>query len=278
MDENKIIRVGHIFRTSDYAQFKRLDGNRAIQAQRVKKIVTSIQENGYILNPIVVNERMEVIDGQGRLEALRLLGLPVDYVIATGTGLEECVALNAYTTSWALSDYIESYCEIGNDNYLRLRDLLKSFNSLRCQVVLLIASGYTNVPTKAIKRGAFKLPPDVFADAAQSLEVASRFKPLIDRVKGTTIYYYYAVVFAVRMGASESRLFDAMSKADLKPAPNIRTAMDHVSDIYNLRLKDPNRRIYLTQLYENTMTNKYGWYYNRFGEGSVEAQDAEADV
>lgn len=39
--------------------------------------------------------------------------------------------------------------------------------------------------------------------------------------------------------------------------------MNQVSDIYNKYLNDD--RIYLYMLYQETMTEKYGWYKNKWG-------------
>ncbi|MBQ2600753.1 ParB N-terminal domain-containing protein [bacterium] len=71
--------VSAVYRTTDYDKFKTLDGNRTVEKSRVNKILKSINDNGYIHCPIIVNERMEIIDGQGRLEAVKQLGIPVEY-------------------------------------------------------------------------------------------------------------------------------------------------------------------------------------------------------
>ncbi|WP_299997811.1 ParB N-terminal domain-containing protein, partial [uncultured Clostridium sp.] len=63
--------------TKDYLIFKKLEGNRPVVNRRVNKIIASIQNVGYITSPLIVNEKMEVIDGQGRLEALEQLKMPV---------------------------------------------------------------------------------------------------------------------------------------------------------------------------------------------------------
>ena len=62
--------------TNNYMKFQILKGNRNVSQSRVNKIIASINRVGYITNPIIVNEHMEVIDGQGRLEALKTLQLP----------------------------------------------------------------------------------------------------------------------------------------------------------------------------------------------------------
>lgn len=67
-------QTNEIKRTNNYDMFKRLEGNRFVDPKKVNKLKKSINEVGYISNPIIVNEKMEVIDGQHRLEALKELG------------------------------------------------------------------------------------------------------------------------------------------------------------------------------------------------------------
>ena len=83
-------KINTVNRTTDYSLFKRLEGNRNVLEIRVKRITASIKKVGWIQNPVIVNEKMEVIEGQGRLEALKRLGMPVDYIIVPGIGLDEC--------------------------------------------------------------------------------------------------------------------------------------------------------------------------------------------
>jgi ParB-like chromosome segregation protein Spo0J len=66
-------RIEKIFETRDYGMFKRLKGNRDITTNRVAIIKASIENIGYISNPIICNENMEIIDGQGRYEACKEL-------------------------------------------------------------------------------------------------------------------------------------------------------------------------------------------------------------
>ena len=64
--------------TTKYKIFKKLLANREVTQTRVNNIIDSIQRVGYVTSPIIVNEKMEIIDGQGRLEALQELNLPVE--------------------------------------------------------------------------------------------------------------------------------------------------------------------------------------------------------
>lgn len=117
--------IGQIYQTTDYSKFKRLKGNRDVK--NAKKIMDSINEVGYILSPILVNENYEVIDGQNRLDALKKLGLPVPYIMQEGIGRKECQALNINQSNWTTEQFIHSYAECGFDSYERLSLLVHDF-------------------------------------------------------------------------------------------------------------------------------------------------------
>ena len=101
--------IGKVFATMNYDQFKYLDGNRSVKDGRVNKILNSIDEVGYIPAPIIVNEKMEIIDGQGRLEACRRRKIPISYLVIKGIGINECTAMNINQSNWTINDYIERY-------------------------------------------------------------------------------------------------------------------------------------------------------------------------
>lgn len=259
---NKII--GNIYHTDDYDQFIRLEGNRPVLAQRITRIARSIKENGYILNPIVVNEKMQVIDGQGRLEALRKLSLPVDYVIAEGAGLVECVALNSSTTKWTVDDYITSYCELGNENYIRFRALLNEFKQLGPIVKYCLISGSSDGNKEAIKNGKVIVDEKIEVEAREDLQFATKFVDAFAQVSGKPYQWFYSVVFARKCGAKEGRLIKKMNEEKLYPTNTIQETLNQVSDIYNKGLSGDDR-FYLFMLYQQTMTEKYGWYKKKWG-------------
>lgn len=262
MNESTI--TGNTFRTTDYSAFKTLEGNRKVLDRRVGKIINSIKSNGYIFNPIIVNEKMEVIDGQGRLEALRRLGLSVDYVICEGATRNECIALNAYSTVWTLRDYIDSFCADGNHDYIRFRNTLDAFPKINDQVKMQIILGKVYIPQDAIRLGRLKFPEEQEENGVSDLKFCEDLNIAPQRFKGTKGYYYYAAVFARHVGADENRLFQVFDKNALPPAPDLRTALDVISDFYNKSLKDPAKRMYFYPLYEQTMTDKYGWYESKY--------------
>lgn len=126
--------------TRDYSVFKYLSGNRDINLHNVNNIVKNVLENGLLPKIVIVNENMEVIDGQHRIEAFKQLNLPVEFQIRKGLGLKDCIAYNVSSKKWETVDYINSYAERGIDDYITLKkciDEYPNFSSSTLAAILL---------------------------------------------------------------------------------------------------------------------------------------------
>lgn len=111
--------VANIYETNDYSLFHELDNNREVKRARVEKLIASFTEKE-ILNPIVVNEKLEIVDGQGRFEALKTLDRPIKFLVSPGATIEDCRRMNQYNTKWTTLDFVISFAMSGNENYIRL--------------------------------------------------------------------------------------------------------------------------------------------------------------
>lgn len=157
--------------TRDYDRFKKIVGNRDVDEKRVRKIMDSIKEVGYIPLPAIVNSKMEVIDGQGRIEACKRLGVPVAYLVAQGAGLEECIKMNVSSTNWTTLDYIKSFADAGNENFIRLLDLEENAGFCHNIVVRVLA----NVPCEDVRSGRLVFTNDQYEKALELAEFFHKF-------------------------------------------------------------------------------------------------------
>ncbi len=67
--------VNKVYKTNKLEIFKPIVGNRPTNPMHIRKLSTSIKQNGILQNPIIVNEKMQVIDGQNRLFYTRKIGI-----------------------------------------------------------------------------------------------------------------------------------------------------------------------------------------------------------
>lgn len=115
------------YKTQNYSMFKKIIGNREISESNIKNIVRNIKQHGLKPTIVIVNEKMEVIDGQHRVEALKRLNLPVLYQIHEGLTLKDCVAMNTSGRLWSCKDYVDSYAEMGNQDFIDLKWYARMF-------------------------------------------------------------------------------------------------------------------------------------------------------
>ena len=172
-------RTYNVYVTRDYSKFKRLVGNRDIPESRISKIVESIQTIGWVHNPIIVNEKMEVIDGQGRLTALQRLKMPVEYIIAEGAGNKECIYMNMNMVNWKLPDFIKSYAEQGNENYQRLLGLMQKYANGNLDIISTAVYRVSKSKHRDIKQGILQLTEEQAKAAIPRLEY---IKPILEEL------------------------------------------------------------------------------------------------
>ena len=237
-----IEKVGVVYQTTDYGMFAGLVGNRDVMRSRVERIKKSIKENGWITNPIVVNELYEVIDGQGRLMALKELKMPVQYVISKGAGLKECVELNIAQTNWKPVDYAKSYADAGNENYKRLMSLCELYKTISFQCITWIAANMAT-STHGIRRtqdGKYKLSKKAFERCKPGLSFISEHHDSIKKLTGASIVIKTSLAWIVNnTEADQKRLAEVIQKryTQIDPAFSPDQFIENLSKLYNKQLK-----------------------------------------
>lgn len=251
------------YRTDEYDMFKRLEGNRTIMRDRVSKIIQNVLENGYIYNPVILNEKNEVIDGQARVQAFKELGIPVDYIVEPGLTVENCRALNKYSTPWKMRDYIESYAELGCMGYTYLKKLMEKYPKTKAGVLIGAAKGtvpcYGAALMNTIKDGDFSIDADGYENAIETLEWLNRFSGYIDKDKGKNDYTIHALMIArilpeIDNAKMEERFKKYFSTDIVKPFINVRGAIMALDACYNY--KTSAKRVRLDVLYDEWLESK----------------------
>lgn len=236
-----------IAQTTQYEMFGKIKGNRAVDAKRVSKIKKSILENGYICNPIIVNEKMEIIDGQGRFHVLKELGMPVDYIIVPGTGVNECTAMNVAATNWTMLDYITSYAETGNENYIRLKSLIEQYNGVvPYSTVAGIAMGLTDARNQRVNKevigGTFTCSDNEVIYARKRLDWLASFKPIYKKCASkVTLVSCLLALYDMENLDRERLLNRLLESKTVTGYANKEECFDVLTEVYNYRLRPESR-------------------------------------
>ncbi len=147
--------------TKDYSLFKTLNGNRDVNQLHLTRLKESIKKN-HLTTIIMVNEKLEIIDGQHRFLISQELKLPINYIISKNYGLNEVQILNANMKNWQTIDYVNGYCDLGYKDYIIYRDFVEEYG-FQSQVSILLLSGEHSTgtqessPSLRFKEGLFKI-------------------------------------------------------------------------------------------------------------------------
>ena len=150
--------VNTVQKTNDYAKFKTKQGNRQLNQLHLKRLISSVKEMDLLhANPILVNEKFEIIDGQHRFNVCVELSKPIYYIVVKGLGLREIQVLNANSKNWKLEDYIDGYCSMGKIDYCELKKYVKTTNLGIMVLVALFCGSDNSDYTNQLKNGELKI-------------------------------------------------------------------------------------------------------------------------
>jgi hypothetical protein len=233
----------------DYSKFKIIDGNREVKRDRVEKIKESIKQSGFH-GAIVCNEHLQVIDGQGRLKACEELNEPIDYIVEEGLTIEDCILMNLNTTPWKIIDYIKSYTDRGNENYIRLSEFLDRCRySFATSMYAVNRTGIKNL-SNVIKNGSLIVTDKDIEKAEEILEFWSNFDSIITNRQTE---FYAAIAYCYEMDCVDNyRLVKKINDfpRSFTQIASITDAIDVIEDVYNNRIGQANHVYIETEYYK----------------------------
>ncbi|QDP46209.1 MAG: putative ParB [Prokaryotic dsDNA virus sp.] len=180
----------NILITKDYSQFKFVKGNRAINYTHVNNLVESIKEKDLQM-PIIVDENMNVVDGQHRLEAYRLLKKPVHYIVKKNFNLTDIRQINSVQKSWTPITYMNSFKDLGVEDYVYLEWFVRTYKFGIIESCQMLTNGSQQGKKDAIefKLGNFKIT---------NLEKGKKMAIRINKI-GEYFQYYKKRTFVAAM-------------------------------------------------------------------------------
>lgn len=107
--------------TSDYDKFQHLTGNRPVNTDQVSRIAKLMEAVGFIASyHIVVNKKMQILDGQHRVEAAKIAKVPVYYTVDDKMEISTVQKAGTLSRAWTAMDHIKARAEAGNAHFQAL--------------------------------------------------------------------------------------------------------------------------------------------------------------
>lgn len=254
-------------RTTDYKTFKSILGNRDVDQAHVRSLVAAIEHKNLLKYfPILVNEDMDVIDGQHRLAAAMTLGVDVYYEQVPGLEIQDVMSINTHSKSWSIYDFIDAYIQLDKPDYVELKDFMTKYQlpaSIAASMLHGVITNYkpngtvTDVDggggvSRLIKSGAFTVRQRQHAAAAAELITA--LMPNADFPINRDRRFVAAITMLLNIpGFDPERMINKVVGEGLKITrrPTAKYYLLELEELYNNKIKTQGGFI---ELYRTALT------------------------
>jgi hypothetical protein len=229
-------KIGNIFQTNNYSQFKIRTDNRPINQANVQKLVKSFEIMGQKI-PIKVDSKMYVLDGQHRLKACAHLKIPVVFIVDDkAMTTSEIAQLQATSSKWNYADYAQSFATDENlVDYRLYRNFCSTYSEFPHSTAILMLGN---------QRAAGGNAHDIFISGRFKIKSFSKAKEIAELLRKMSIYYKNynrkgfvssVIVMMSHKDFSVERLFRKLPKRckEIHDFSKTEDYLDTLQDIYN---------------------------------------------
>jgi len=242
MNNSQTLEFDKVHTTFEYSKFTYLSYNREINENHVKQLMADIEVNGLML-PITVDRKLNVIDGQHRFEACRLLGRPLKFHIIETDPDVALTTLNNVRRSWKMSNWIDYWAGKGRSDYGFIREKSKT-TGVPITLTAEIFAPTTTGCTRTIKRGEYVITDKSNDIGSKIMDTISKCETIIgqDAKKRSFIRAIKHVVMR-NDNFVPDRLLVSMKKNPFSVYAKTEDTADAIVESYNYRLKLEKNKI-----------------------------------
>ena len=258
-----------VYETADLDKFVFAKWNRNVRKKKVKAL-SERMKIFFLSFTIIVNELLEIIDGQHRLSALKiyneyrksigLLPIHLRYEIREGWGEKECKELNSETSIFSNEDTLKQEIYNGNENYLLYDKFRKEYPFLGHNTVIGLLSGNIKA-TKGGENKSFKVGTFKVKDYEESVDkinkiidiVETCIIPLGDRGNPQTTYTLSVLPFIFDGKYDHKHMMEQIknrnkyTKVSLPESTKLTTCKYYLQKLYNHDVDKKGRLPILTK-------------------------------
>lgn len=226
-----------IYKECDLGKFSTHSSARPIR--NVAKLAASIAKHDLLqFYPIIVDRDFVVYDGQRRLEAARLLGVPIYYMVLQNMSMWMIAKAGGIAKSWGYRDYLKHYVSLQYPEYIQVNALLNKHRVLSISFFTHCGDVSPNATATAFKIGAYKIPHP-FAD--QVIGILNQINDF--QVASSTVFQRVIIsLYSKHQGPEFSRrVVEAVNSNAINISlPRAQLEKDTI-EMYNKGLRQSNR-------------------------------------
>lgn len=187
--------------TENLDQFKFRTDNRAggVDEKHVERLMQSINTQNLLkFKPIQVNQDLEIIDGQHRVQAAKKLGIGIYYNIVQTENPYDIIRLNTNVKLWNNNDYLNFWIKNGKVEYQKFKDFMIKHNLSIGHAIRLVGQCHLKF-NKKFKSGNFifkdPLSDEIFDKINQTVDYIRKIHGHQKWINNTRFFTALAIMF-----------------------------------------------------------------------------------
>lgn len=237
--------IGEILETRNYGMFKFHKENRTISPSGVKALVKSMRIHGWVRGSIVIIDgHFNIIDGQHRIEAAKLCGIPVIYTIDRNITSDVIGILNSNGRNWNIITHLERFVKMESLHYVLLDRFMKNFPDFRpTECTMLVRNGLGSAERESFENGKFEVK-DMKLAYKWGHNIMS-LKPYFEKGYNKSIFVR-AMIKVLSTKGDVFNFEEFLHKVHLRPKSifmcgTVEQYVEMIENIYNYRRRDDEK-------------------------------------
>ncbi|MGT2716587.1 ParB N-terminal domain-containing protein [Streptococcus respiraculi] len=205
-------KSNEIFTTDNHSIFSKISNRKITENSKLEEELLSEGQR----QPILVNSKLQVIDGQHRLYYLKKHRKPVRYIVDPTADFRTVISMNTSAVNWSLRDYVESYSLEGDPEFIKLAKFLETNDLLSDKVIITAGAGRRDgTAAKIIQK--LKEGNYVFSNEKQLKNFCRFYEQLLSETKLPNKPFLQSILWTLYTTSvfDETRMLLQLKKSDL---------------------------------------------------------------
>lgn len=234
--------------TKDYKKFSFMVNNRTQNEGHINALKTAFEEIGNLtkVQPILVNEKFQIIDGQHRFIACKELEAPIFYTQVKGLGIRDAQKMNVLHRSWTADDYVRSYALGGDRNYQRYQQLREDYGFSHSLILMAVYGPHRKKDQSlhaTLKNGDLAIDDETLASAKERLDKLADVVELAPVAKTKAVGQAFLQIAESDNYDHKRMLSKLKMRADtIEAYQNVFDNQRQLEDVYNYNAKEGGRK------------------------------------
>lgn len=219
--------------------------NRIVDMRHVSRLKASMQEENLLhVNPIKINPKREIIDGQHRVTAAMYLKLKAVPCLVVQANVHDAQRLNRNSKNWDLKDFAHYWAQQGKAEYQTFLDFVEQTGLVPSIAVEILGPTHSGRSNSNFRKGIWNIGK---ADHAYAfMDAIEMFKPYLHEYRRRAfVRAFWKMYNTLGKRYDQQRMLHKVSVVGLRRTVDMHNYLDQLQNAYNYHVKVKERVMFV---------------------------------